>query len=399
VTVETAYEERMSNGSDRLLLMLADNIDNLRESLTYALRTRPEDALRLAAAMREEWVRRNPSEGRLWLDRLMPRYRHRDRYLGRALLAVGHIAMVKQADGEAQLAFEQSRDVCSGASDAAGEAWAIFFMGAAGTLASDDAAQRHLEQALELQQRLSCAYGVLQARATMGQLLVIRGQRLDEGQRLLEDVLATAEGLGNRWSAGHAHVFLGLLGLRLRDWNEAEPHFHSAVREFTVINDQVMLAAAACGLARASVRKNARYALTLAAAASEVHVRLGSRFAPVWSTLQEETRAEATGAIGRSAAGASWERGRRLTIAEVAEAIESRHAVGRPPGGLTRRELEVAELVARGLSNRAMAERLHVSERTAEGHVLHILNKLGLSNRTQVATWLQRESSTETRTG
>jgi DNA-binding NarL/FixJ family response regulator len=56
-------------------------------------------------------------------------------------------------------------------------------------------------------------------------------------------------------------------------------------------------------------------------------------------------------------------------------------------GLLTRRESEVAGLVARGLSNRQIGAALHISERTAENHVQHILTKLGLQNRTQVAAW------------
>jgi len=58
-----------------------------------------------------------------------------------------------------------------------------------------------------------------------------------------------------------------------------------------------------------------------------------------------------------------------------------------PESPLSRREQQVAQLVARGLTNRQIAEELFVSERTAENHVQHILAKLGLSNRTQIATW------------
>ena len=60
------------------------------------------------------------------------------------------------------------------------------------------------------------------------------------------------------------------------------------------------------------------------------------------------------------------------------------------PGGLTRREREIAELVGRGLTNRQIADLLHIAERTAENHVQHILTKLGFHNRSQIAAWAAR---------
>jgi DNA-binding CsgD family transcriptional regulator len=54
---------------------------------------------------------------------------------------------------------------------------------------------------------------------------------------------------------------------------------------------------------------------------------------------------------------------------------------------LTARELEVAALVAEGLTNKDIAARLFLSERTAEGHLEHIRDKLGFSTRSQIATW------------
>ena len=54
---------------------------------------------------------------------------------------------------------------------------------------------------------------------------------------------------------------------------------------------------------------------------------------------------------------------------------------------LTPREREVAALVARGLSNREIAEALVITERTAESHVQHILEKLGVNSRGRIAAW------------
>ena len=57
------------------------------------------------------------------------------------------------------------------------------------------------------------------------------------------------------------------------------------------------------------------------------------------------------------------------------------------PVRLTAREREVAALVAQGLSNRDIAARLVISARTAEAHVEHIMLKLGLNARAQIAAW------------
>ena len=57
------------------------------------------------------------------------------------------------------------------------------------------------------------------------------------------------------------------------------------------------------------------------------------------------------------------------------------------PGQLTRREQDVAALVARGLSNSQIAAALVISPRTVETHVQHIMDKLGCSSRAQIAAW------------
>ena len=60
---------------------------------------------------------------------------------------------------------------------------------------------------------------------------------------------------------------------------------------------------------------------------------------------------------------------------------------GSPPGTLTRREREVVALIARGCSNKAIAEELVISPATAARHVANIMAKLGFSSRAQVAWW------------
>jgi DNA-binding CsgD family transcriptional regulator len=80
-------------------------------------------------------------------------------------------------------------------------------------------------------------------------------------------------------------------------------------------------------------------------------------------------------------------RGVRADAEHLAETLRSGNT---GPGGLTRREREIAELVGRGLTNRQIADLLHIAERTAENHVQHILVKLGFHNRSQIAAWAAR---------
>jgi DNA-binding CsgD family transcriptional regulator len=104
--------------------------------------------------------------------------------------------------------------------------------------------------------------------------------------------------------------------------------------------------------------------------------------------------------------------GRRLSVHEaVSYALASLHSAsadappaaadvgtaGRSapvtPSVLTARELQIAHLIARGLSNRAIAEELVISPATAARHVANILAKLGLNSRAQVAAWVSQRPS------
>ena len=69
--------------------------------------------------------------------------------------------------------------------------------------------------------------------------------------------------------------------------------------------------------------------------------------------------------------------------------------MSRTPGpfaALTKRERQVAELIAQGITNKQIATKLVISQRTAEGHVEHILTKLGFTSRAQIAAWIAQDA-------
>ena len=78
----------------------------------------------------------------------------------------------------------------------------------------------------------------------------------------------------------------------------------------------------------------------------------------------------------------------RFSIRAVSTPLLCSGAIVVVAPSLTRREREVADLVAEGLTNREIAARLFISERTAESHVEQIRGKLGFRSRSQIAAWV-----------
>jgi predicted ATPase/DNA-binding NarL/FixJ family response regulator len=117
--------------------------------------------------------------------------------------------------------------------------------------------------------------------------------------------------------------------------------------------------------------------------------------------FEQDCERQARQALGETAFRTAYHRGLELPAEDaIAYALkqpprtESKQLPEQPsaraaPGdaALTARELQVARLVARGRSNKDIADQLVISQRTAEGHVERILTKLGFTSRAQVAAW------------
>jgi DNA-binding NarL/FixJ family response regulator len=108
-------------------------------------------------------------------------------------------------------------------------------------------------------------------------------------------------------------------------------------------------------------------------------------------------------AIGDTAFAHAFAAGQNLALEDVLAfaqeeergAVPSSSPSPSPPTPLTRREREVAALVAEGLSNKEIAARLVIARRTAEGHVERILQKLGFASRAQLAAWVTERRTAE----
>ena len=146
------------------------------------------------------------------------------------------------------------------------------------------------------------------------------------------------------------------------------------------------------GLAAALATRRSAFAraLTLEAAAAALEKRIGIQREAVWARLVADAVKPALAHIAAGAADSAKAAGRALDFEEaLAFAVEP---VARKGAALlSRRELEVASLVAEGRSAKEIAADLFISERTAESHLERIRNKLGVHSRSQIAAWVVQE--------
>ena len=118
---------------------------------------------------------------------------------------------------------------------------------------------------------------------------------------------------------------------------------------------------------------------------------------PAYAEIRKSAADTARNALGEERFDALVGHGYAVPL-PAALAVAKGEAPAAPPAGpaaagseaksLTRREREIAGLVADGLGNREIAEPLYLSKRTVDSHLEHIFAKLGFSSRTQLAAWV-----------
>src|ERR1700674_225649 len=181
--------------------------------------------------------------------------------------------------------------------------------------------------------------------------------------------------------------------LDLGDIDGATASWTESLSMFRVVNDWFGIIWAMGGLSLvAAARREDERALRLAAAAD----RLSRQYSlGAWRFRVDQLDAaceKARNRLGTKGRGeAAWKQGQAMTTGEALNyALHPDGSVEDTPvdaGPLSRREREVATMVASGMTNKEIAQRLFIAERTAEGHLERIRNKLGVRSRTEVATW------------
>lgn len=400
--VARCEEDWMSPRQASAVNQLRREEQNVREALTTCWRQpgQGEIGLEMAARLRRfAYIRGTFTEVRGWLHRFLALVPDRGLCRFRGLRAAGWLAALQGDAAEAdrlireasQLADEVGPPSTWLVTQAAGlramflgdiEAAASSFIEALAGLQGDE----FLRQRAETLVLLGMCYGLAgddeQAAAT------------------LESCLDLCSAVGESWYRAYALWFAGLVGWRRGDVSAAIRLEREALGNTQVIDDRLLTALCFEALAWCQANDTPGTAATLLGAADALWDFMGTSLAvlPGLSALHQACEADLQKSLGAGLEEAR-DQGRGLdTTAAVSYALGG--ATRPQPGpqaqaaddvptavALTRREREIAELVARGMTNRDIAGKLVISPRTAETHVENILTKLGFRTRSQIAAW------------
>lgn len=386
---ECAYDEHLATGSVLPVRRLAGVASELRAALAWAASSDPSGYLRLAGALDPYWRGFAMHEG---LDRLsdaLARTGPEEPHRARALLAAGILSGYVHEFEQASVLLDESLELASRLHDGTSAAWAELEFGSSAWIRMDFAeSRRRLESSLTAMDALPSAFGRERAALHLGTTLVW----LDEparGHELLSEAVAAAAGLGDTWGQGMAEIMLGWAQIRAGRLDDAQRHLHAALA-FDILGP--LRAAAVEGLAQtASERGDTDRALLLLGIAGALLARFNTQCAPPIAARTAALEAALREQLGGPRVAATMGRGRDLAPDQgLAYARTGRLPEAPPaPPVLSARELEVAHLVAQGLTSRQIAERLQLSVRTVDSHVEHAFAKLGLNSRTKLALWVR----------
>jgi predicted ATPase/DNA-binding CsgD family transcriptional regulator/Tfp pilus assembly protein PilF len=427
---------------------------NFLAALASSLEDRDaEQGLRLCSALHIPWVAYGDvTEGIVWFDRFLgldgdvpPVFR------ARALSTRADLAFEQQDYATAGECAQAGLDLCrrTGSPGATG-ALRVLAVVALRAGHHEDALAK-IDSGIEAARAERDEWNeglALAVRAT----IIARQGRLREAQRVYEDALDVLRD-NNGWGVAQTLYGLGGLARTRGDHDAALAHFRNALALYRDVDARPEMARCLAGIgwvalaqgnlevARSSLTESLelslaigqrlavargleafamiavasgdpRRAVRLEGAAQALREAVGHAPSALARTNLNDLLESARRQLGSSTAEALFAEGAAMSASEAVKlargsdggefpgdaarlAVPLQVAVPLSPGGsstLTPREREIASLIARGLSNRGIADELVISPATAARHVANIFTKLGFSSRAQVAAWAaQRE--------
>ncbi|HUG55923.1 MAG TPA: LuxR C-terminal-related transcriptional regulator [Candidatus Limnocylindrales bacterium] len=375
---------------------------NLRAALLWAVEaSEAEWGLRLAAQLWPFWFMRGAlTEGRERIADLLaagsgpvdPRVR------ASALNAAGLLARYQRDYGSAEKRIAQGLEIRRGLGDPKEIADSLNNLAYVTLHRGDHHAARSLYgEALRTYRALGEEQGVADAQSHLA-LIALQERDIGTARRLEQESLAIWRRLGDMQGVTWALEGLGKVELEAGDLEAAVASFREGLDIAKSLGHGWAIALLVDAFACAAVANGqAERALRLAGAAAAIRKRVGTPLAPLHERQLHRWLERARHALRPAHAEEAYAAGSALPEEDaVAQAMAEAAAAPisidprRPDrwSGLSEREREVAALIAQGLTNKQIGERLFIASGTADRHVANILGKLEMRNRAQVAAWV-----------
>ena len=315
---------------------------------------------------------------------------------------LGRMALIRGDYERATVLLEEGLSLQEKGRDRHAASWSLQYLGRVALHQGDHERARALfEEGLAAAREVGNKLGIAWSLGNLGRTARIQGDYA-RATRLLEESLSVCRDVGDRWGAALSLGNLGRVALARNDYQRAAALFEENLvlcRDLAGRERRLTYALHYLGVVARELSQPER-AARLFGAAQALREEAGRPMSPLDLAEHERQHDVVRRALGDEQFAAAWATGQAMSLDEAIQyALTAPPTDGRPsatrdsatiesrPSPLSAREEEVAVLLARGLSNRQIADELIISSRTAGTHVSHILNKLGLSNRSQIAAW------------
>jgi predicted ATPase/DNA-binding CsgD family transcriptional regulator len=348
-------------------------------------------ALKMASGLAEYWLIRGMlQEGTDWLHGALEQAPDTDEARATALTWLAVFTMLRSGFQRGAQLFEASIALYQEAGDRQGQARALAIFGLwranqDSRQGAAEATDRALALARQSGDRYFAAFALLMASMTASLMAdpALAQVRAADSVKLFTEI-------GDRRGAGYARCVLAECLIREGRPREGLAVLRTCVSDFEALVDRwgLLISTGSAALARAALGDWSRTAIA-AGVADSLSERIGGRPGPAIQAPIDFITAKTAAELGAAAA-ALRDAGRAAGRGDQIAAALGLAAEPAPPPTqhdlpLTRREHEITDLIAAGLTNRQIAERLFIAQRTVDTHVTRILAKLSCSNRAQVA--------------
>jgi predicted ATPase/DNA-binding CsgD family transcriptional regulator len=335
-----------------------------------------------------------------------------DYWTALALNLLSEIALHTGHTEEAAASADEALSIAQPADDGWNEGYAL---GTRAAIAARAGKLREADQlasaSVAVMRRIDQQWGAARALLGLGDLARFRNHP-GEAHGWYMEALAILPEIGARPEIARCLAGLGRVAMDLGAIEQARRHLTRSLRLSHATGARISIARGLEAFA-ALAGHEGRPELAVQLAAAAAALREAAGLPPLPGARTESYLAPARRQLGSAAIARLWASGRVLTSeAAVALALDmppsaaaqgaaqdgegpaltvvgSYEVATAPPSSLTRREYQIAELVASGRSNKAIADELSISPTTAARHVANIMAKLGFNSRTQIAAWVK----------